>query len=113
MNHDKLLSSKNNLTLVLLVMGAAHSGKTKLIESIGISCKLKKESYSKKTYYEVSTYSIEDSILKEHYTNLRIEFRELSSIELDTEFKMCSAFFDNAHIGLIVTGFHNEETSVE
>ena len=114
MNHDKLLSSKYNFTLVILVMGAARSGKSKLIESISVSCKLIRESHSKKTYYEVTTYSIENSILNEQYRNLKIEFRELSSLELDTEFKMCSAFFENAHIGIIVSGFiHNEETSVE
>ena len=131
MNIDPLININKDLKnfekLVILIAGSEKSGKSSFIECLSKSCNFnfietKKNTFYTKYIYKYTSdindnYNFLNSILnkfsKIDKVSILLEFREIDSCELNTDYKMCLSFFENAYFALIITDFSDRNSFVE
>lgn len=131
MNIDPLININKDLKnfekLVILITGSEKSGKSSFIECLSKSCNFNFIETKKKTFYTKYIYkytsdindnynflnSILNKFSKIDKVSILLEFREIDSCELNTDYKMCLSFFENAYFALIITDFSDRNSFVE
>jgi predicted ATPase len=110
MNQDKLLfSQESNLPkIIVLILGSKGTGKTTIIENISKSTNLTFVNTYNRTFYKISNYKL--PIKNAKADEFLIEFREIDSCELFTDYKMTLGFFEKAYAAFVVADYTDSES---